>query len=896
METKSVDKIYAEVLGRLGLRPFPHQVMMHYAVIEGSNVVLTAPTGSGKTEAAIVPILSAMLASGEIKPTAVLYITPLRALINDLMKRLKAIFNPYGFRVARKHGDVTLKERRERIKNTPHVLITTPESLEIDLDMTEKAKGMLRNIKWVIIDELHEICTTKRGLQLALLLERLRREAGDFQVIALSATVNDPIKTFIPFTGSSNRPIKAIIGGKKKYSITVIKTDDLRKTIKELVSDGTKTIIFVNSRRLAERIHDYLSEDAVAVHHSSISGERKEDVESKFRKGDIRVVIATKTLELGIDIGDVEKIIHIGAPTSVTSLVQRAGRAGHSATKISEAVIVTDREEDYYLSVAAKTLAENGRLEDQGELPCYLDVVAREILGASLKGEGIDEETIVNIATSIPSCRQRKNEILKVLKLLKEQRLIKEVNGRLKVGGYFYKLWSKEGAGVDIRRFFTLIPNSDDKFTVKMGEKNIGSLDLAYVMKYLRPWDRIKIGGKVWDVVNIDLMHKTVSVKPAESRGEIPAWRGSMISHSALLTEKFYECLKDCEECGLCDDEVVKWYVKRRINPPTRDVLYVERNDRLTILYGPFGHRFFEMLGYVFAYVALSTGLGMISARVSPLGIAVEEFDRILTAIRTGEMDLENLIEESIKISPQFHLKLRELLPSFGTLKHPLVVREAVKQVINELELDSNTAKKVRSFIMNEIPMITLRTDGLSPIARMISSAPPLRPWYGGSLHVIAEALRGMALTAEEVSEVTGLPTEYVERKLKQMRKMKGGLKTISFYDVFDGQVRWALADELEHLAKDLLEDSFTPRIGGAFMVSVMVDKFDPGRSVVVNVKGDSVKNAVDSVEADEFYKVKVKPIYSSHKGLVYYHVPKRLIPLIIKNAAAYLEAMGLCE
>ncbi|MCD6324163.1 MAG: DEAD/DEAH box helicase [Desulfurococcales archaeon] len=886
------EEIYAELVGRVGIRPFPHQLMVAEAVREGFNVVLTAPTGSGKTEAAVLPILAEMLLRGECSPVTVLYVTPLRALINDLFRRLRKIFQLNGFRVARKHGDVTAKEKRERLRKLPHVLITTPESLEIDMDLSPKMQEALRNVKWVVIDELHEISTSKRGLQLAILLERLRRLSGDFQLVALSATVSDPLKTLSPFIGSSERKVRVVVGGRKKYRIKVLRSDSLSEAVKEAVA-GRKSIIFVNSRRLAEKLHERLNDtmqDSMAVHHSSVSGELKEEIESLFREGEVRAVIATKTLELGIDVGDVSQIVHVGAPSSVTSLLQRAGRSGHSLAVASEAVIVADDEEGYYLSLMAKRLGERGIIEEQGTMPCYLDVVAREILGSVLKQEA-DVNELIQLVTSVSPCRNSEGRVKEVIDLLMEDGLLKVNGGRAKVGHYFYRLWSKEGAGGDIRKFFTNIPNTDEKFVVRFGDSVIGNLDLNYVMKYLRPWDKVRIGGRTWEVMSIDLTHKVVSARPSTSGGLIPSWHGFLIPHSSILTEEFFRCLRSCEECDLCNDEVVKWFVEMGIRPPPPGELYLESVGDEEVIYGDLGHRFFELLGYVLSYLALATGRGMVGVKVSPFGIAAEGLTRLLSASSKSHLSAENLIVEAVKIMPHYHVKLRELLPSFGTLNHALVREEAVKQVLQEF--GEEVVGAVRLFLEGRITLTRVRAAGISPIAKMVMSSARLRPWYGGSLYVIAEALKGIALTAEEVAEVSGLPVKYVERKLKQMRSLKGKLKTVAIYDVFDGQVRWVLAEELGKLSEELLRESFTPRDGGAYTVSLMVDKLDPGKSTVIQIGKDPLEKIAEGFDIDEFYKVVVTPLGGSRKKLTYYHVPKELVPLIIRNAASYLEGMG---
>jgi len=889
-----------ELFGELGIAPFPHQVVASEAIISDYNVVISAPTGSGKTEAAVVPILAKMLGES-VKPITLLYITPLRALINDLTKRLKRIFEPHNFIVARKHGDISARERKERLRRVPHVLITTPESLEIDLDMSSTIRNYLRNVRWVVIDELHEIATAKRGLQLAILLERLRHIAGDFQVISLSATIPDPLGMLKPFLGSSKRKVKAVIGGRKEYSINVIRDQDLKTALRKIVSQykGEKVIIFVNSRSLAEKIHSYLSDlSRVAVHHSSISGHSKEEIERKLKEGGIDVVIATKTLELGVDVGNVDRIIHVGPPTSVTSLLQRAGRAGHTVGKVSEAVIVTDNDLDYILSLAVKSLAEKGVLEPPPKLPCFLDVVAREAIGCALSKEGISVSEFQSMINSIPPCTDI--NVKEILKLLEDKGILRIVDSKLSIGGYFYKLWSKEGAGGDIRKFFSLIPNNDEKFIVKVGDKEIGSLDTTYVMKYLRPWDRIKIGGKVWDVVNIDVIHRVVNVRPAKGEGEIPSWRGALLSYSNLITEHLFSCLCDCNACQACDDSIfINARTSSSVDPSifcvNENQLVLEKYEDMVILYGPQGHKFFELLGYVLSYVALSGGMGTIKLRVSPVGIAVEAFEEILRTLKELSLEPDTIVEEAVKISPQFQMKLRELLPTFATLKHSLVVREAIKQVLWEFDDGVGNVEKVKMFLRGGILVKPVYMSGLSSIARFVLNAPLLRPWYGGSWHVIAEALRGMALTVAEISEITGLPEKYVERKLKAMRRFRGNLRVVYFYDTFDGQQRWALADELPELASDLFKDCFNTASKAPYVVTVYTDRYDSGKSILVRLNDSSIDRLVKEIDSSEVFKLKVSTVYGD-RYLVYYNVPKKLLPLLIRNAAAYLEGVRGCE
>ncbi|TRM96266.1 ATP-dependent helicase, partial [Sulfolobus sp. E1] len=184
---------------------------------EGKNTLIIAPTGYGKTEAALLPILNKMI-SENAKPVSLIYITPLKALINDLLYRIEWWSSRLGFLVNRKHGEVPQKEKNQRLKKIPHIIVTTPEGLEIDLDWASRFREHYKNVKWIIIDEVHELISSKRGTQLSVLLERLKYFIEyDFQRIGLSATISDPEKVANFLFGSSKRPS------------AIVKLDEARK-------------------------------------------------------------------------------------------------------------------------------------------------------------------------------------------------------------------------------------------------------------------------------------------------------------------------------------------------------------------------------------------------------------------------------------------------------------------------------------------------------------------------------------------------------------------------------------------------------------------------------------------------------------------------------------------
>ena len=333
------------------------------AVIMGKNVLLIAPTGSGKTEAVLLPVFSKLIGQPDQKGISAIYITPLRALNRDMLKRLTFWNERLGITVDVRHGDTEMKIRRRQAREPPQMLVTTPETLQAILPGTIMRKH-LKNVKYVIVDEVHELAESKRGTQLTIALERLREITDtEFQRIGLSATIGNPeeIAKFIAGTNRKVTIVHAALAKKFRYHIenpqpthidfeiagkleTSPEAAARVRRLTELVDSHNSTLIFVNSRQNAEMLGHklgLLGRNDIAVHHGSLSKEERVNIEDDFKSGKIRAIICTSTLELGIDIGNVDLTIQYMSPRQVSSLIQRVGRSGHSLERLSEGVIVT---------------------------------------------------------------------------------------------------------------------------------------------------------------------------------------------------------------------------------------------------------------------------------------------------------------------------------------------------------------------------------------------------------------------------------------------------------------------------------------------------------------------------------------------------------------------------
>src|SRR5438128_8107608 len=332
-------------------------------ILAGRTTLISAPTGSGKTLSAFLACLDRLIRkalAGELTDrTEVLYVSPLKALGNDIQKNLegplreimqlaadRGLLMP-EIRTAVRTGDTLMHERRAMLKRPPHILVTTPESLYILLT-AEKSRAILRDVETIIVDEIHAVADDKRGAHLTLSLERL--EALTYRPpvrIGLSAT-QKPIEEVAHFLTGNGRPAPVVVdvGHKRKLDLAVevpgsslgpITTnemwDEVYNRLVELVEQHRSTLVFVNTRRLAERIAHHLGErlgeDNVAAHHGSLSRKLRLAAEQKLKEGKVKVLVATASLELGIDVGTVDLVCHISSPRSIAVALQRVGRSGH---------------------------------------------------------------------------------------------------------------------------------------------------------------------------------------------------------------------------------------------------------------------------------------------------------------------------------------------------------------------------------------------------------------------------------------------------------------------------------------------------------------------------------------------------------------------------------------
>jgi ATP-dependent helicase Lhr and Lhr-like helicase len=414
-------------------------------ILAGHTTLISAPTGSGKTLAAFLACIDRLVRkalAGDLQDrTEVLYVSPLKALGNDIQKNLEVplgeILQMAGergllmpqIRTAVRTGDTLMHERRAMLKRPPHILVTTPESLYILLT-AEKSRAILRDVETVIVDEIHAVADDKRGAHLTLSLERLEAWTHRPPVrIGLSAT-QKPIEEVAHFLTGNGRPDPVIVnvGHKRKLDLAIevpasqlgpIATnemwDEIYTRLVELVEQHRSTLVFVNTRRLSERISHHLSEklgaDNVAAHHGSLSRKLRLTAEKKLKDGEVKVLVATASLELGIDIGTVDLVVQISSPRAIAVALQRVGRSGHWRGAVPKGrFFVTTRDELQECAALVRAIRQ-GDLDRLMIPDAPLDILAQQIVAICASGSG-------RVARTLPSASDGGNSAAATEELL----------------------------------------------------------------------------------------------------------------------------------------------------------------------------------------------------------------------------------------------------------------------------------------------------------------------------------------------------------------------------------------------------------------------------------------------------------------------------------------------
>ncbi len=750
------------------------QTMAIPPVLKGENVLLIAPTGSGKTEAVLLPVFSNFIMKDIKKGISILYITPLRALNRDMFERLSFWAYRLDISIEVRHGDTEKKFRRRQALSPPNMLVTTPETLQAILPGA-RMKEHLRHVECVIVDELHELASSKRGVQLSLGLERLygitRRE---FQRIGLSATIADPEKIgeFLVGNGREVKIVEAVPPKGYRYLVEmpIPEEEDFElageirtspeaaariRRIAELVDTHESTLVFVNSRQNAEMLghrFDQLKRSDIAVHHGSLSKEERAKIENEFKSGALKAIICTSTLELGIDIGNVDLAVQYLSPRQVSSLIQRVGRSGHSLDRLSEGVIVTAFPDDTLESIAAIKSARTGRLEPVIIHSEALDVLAHQVAGILMDKGKIDLEPLLDLVRRAHPykdlAKDRLRDVVDYLSWLGKLRVEDEgktLRRNRKTRLYYYENLSMIP---DERRYPIVNVISD---------RRIGTLGDEFMALRVRVGLNFICKGKVWRIVQIEDETGMVYVVPSEDPfAAIPGWDGEMIpvpfelaQETGRVREKIAWKLKRgkteaataklAEEMGIDDLTLknvvaeIEEHIGLGAPLPTHNRILLELFDRYLVIHACFGEIVNRTLGCIFDGILsnkeMITGWWNDGYRILielPRKLRQEEI-RSLSKILFGlsPQDMEKAFNEYMEARFPFAYKMKAVAERFGalprgkTILNPNRLRQLLEQfketpifdeALRETMIEKVDVRKVRE-IMNEIKNGRMNVD-----------------------------------------------------------------------------------------------------------------------------------------------------------------------------------------
>ncbi|TFG31444.1 DEAD/DEAH box helicase [Candidatus Thorarchaeota archaeon] len=766
------------------VNPTPIQEKAIPLLLEGRhNSLLLAPTGSGKTEAVLLPLLNTlqqMGKEGELFGFYIIYITPLKALNRDVFKRIIELCEHLGLTADVRHGDTTQYARRKQAIKPPNLLITTPESLQAVLP-GKRLRYHLKTVFAVIVDEVHDLAGSKRGTQLSLGLERLERLVGsEIMRVGLSATVGNP-KEVARLLGG-NKEIKTIWAGYDNRRVDLkiampLPTDQHKKlarklsypphsvarleTIVNLIEKHQSTLVFTNTRSFAEvlgaKMRALKPPYEFDVHHGSLSKDARLSAEDKLKTGVSKAIIATSSLELGIDIGQADLVIQYSSPREVSRLVQRVGRSGHGIGRTSKGIVIsTVNLDDISESGIIIKRAKSNKVENAKIPKKAWDVLCHQITGVLLDCDTIERELLLEVVNAAyPFSEVTSSELNTLLEFMEGRRLL-ELHG------------SEVSKGARTRVFYydrlSTIPDTRQVNAVDITTRtSIGVLDEDYVSANVEPGSVFVIRGRPWNVVSIDDESGEVMCAPVTGTDtDAPRWIGEMIPvpfEVATDVAKMWNSILDQDignidawlaDFGISGDstkhlvETLRQSKKELGKIPSPDLFILETFDAGIVLHSPLGTRANETLGIVIASL-LTTRLGIVVAvERDPYRILFTAKDELKSShildvlndysgdqashiLRLAVKQTQNFASRFVHVGRRMdiirkdakskQIPVKYLIKSFEDTP---VFEEAMREVLEE-KMDEKRAMEVFGrFSSGDLEIHEVKTLKPSPLARLI--------------------------------------------------------------------------------------------------------------------------------------------------------------------------------
>lgn len=528
----------------------PVQELCIEAILAGQDAVVLAPTAGGKTEAAMFPILHTLHADGAAGLGA-LYLSPLRALLNNQEPRLRSLAAMAGMDAFKWHGDVGPSHKKRFLAEPCEVLMITPESLEVIL-MTPRydKEALFGRLRFVVVDEIHAFAGDDRGAHLIALLERLTEFAGtEFQRLGLSATVGDPKQLLNWLQGSSRRPGVVVRPPSERspriLNVLPLEPDEEPAARGARLLQGKKSLFFAESRRQVEAIKQGLEEAGVAAfaHHGSLSRELREESERAFRSGSNCSIVCTSTMELGLDVGDLDLVAQLDAPATVSAFLQRLGRTGRRPGTRGTMVFLTQNEDSFLQACGLLSLALKGYVEPIEPSARAVTVFLHQLLARTLAHSGLGRSRLLAFPGR-PFCfgELGDEERSAILDHLLELDILAQAGAVITMG----RAGEKAFGGQNFRALYAVFDSPAQLVVRTDKNQEIGNLDAWFVQTQGEPFV-FSLGGRSWESVYCDWSRGVLTVKPAR-RGRPARWLGGPRLLSRDLCEAMRDLLLGSEE------------------------------------------------------------------------------------------------------------------------------------------------------------------------------------------------------------------------------------------------------------------------------------------------------------------------------------------------------------
>ena len=763
-------------------------------ILEGKNVLLISPTATGKTEAAVLPVLNMLITTAERPPgIKILYITPLRALNRDMFERLQWWCNNLDVKLAARHGDTETVERTRQSRSPPDILITTPETLQAIMPGWVMRQH-LQQVRWVIVDEVHEMADSKRGSQMALALERLRWITGkEFQLIGLSATIGSPEKVaqFLVGNGRTVEIVRVPVARQMRLKILFPqpKPEDIElastlfthpevaarlRIIRQYIEKQKSVLLFTNTRAISEvlasRFKVWDVNFPISIHHGSLAKPSRIAAERGLKEGTLKGLVATSSLELGIDVGRIDLVIQYMSPRQVTRLIQRVGRSGHRIGRIANGVIITMDSDDTLEAMVIARMAYKEQLEPVDIPHKPYDALAHQIIGLLMKKKRWYFYEIYDMfKNAYPYADLTTEDIQKVLTYMhtrfprlawvsfEDQLAIKPRQTKAMYEYYFENL--------------SMIPDEKQYLVVdESSDAAIGVLDEAFTAEYGKPGVKFIIRGSPWKISNV--YGDKIYVKSVDDpTGAIPSWIGEEIpvpfevaqevaSIRGLVEQKIRRGVKpeeiaaqlakkypaDAETVSRALRETVE-HVQRGVLVPTDKRIVVEEWEEFVIIHANFGSLANRALAQLLGHVLSERTGTSVAVQHDPYRIFIQTMGTANVDAIIGLFDdLKKMPNETIQDqlttatvkTGLFKRRMIHVARRFGAIKKwvdfstvslrslvksfegSVIYEEALKEVFTK-DLDLQRLLQILDDIKtNKIEVLKLETGGnVTPVARV---------------------------------------------------------------------------------------------------------------------------------------------------------------------------------